>query len=97
MLNRSARDTTMNKTNETEKVKKEIMAYIRGALGPLVVEVQKAVDRYDDCPSIPNGSRKQEARQNLSLAIQKTAEEIFCKWGVLPKEMMEEVFQEVEI
>lgn len=86
----------MNK-KETEQVKKEIMAYIRGALGPLVVEVQKAVDRYDDCPSIPNGARKQEARQNLSLAIQKTAEEIFYKWGVLPEEMMEEVFQEVEI
>lgn len=87
----------MNKTSETEKVKKEIMAYIRGALAPLVLEVQEAVDRYDDCPSIPNGSRKQEARQNLSLAIQKTAEEIFYKWGVLPKEMMEEVFKEVEI
>lgn len=25
---------------ETDKVKKEIMAYIRGALGPLVLEVQ---------------------------------------------------------
>lgn len=93
----------MNKIDETEnaeqvsKVKKEIMAYIRGALGPLVVEVQKAVDRYDDCPSIPNGARKQEARQNLSLAIQKTAEEIFYKWGVLPQEMMDEVFKEVEI
>ena len=86
----------MNKS-EMEKVKKEIMAYIRGALGPLVVEVQKAVDRYDDCPSIQNGSRKQEARENLTLAIQKTAEEIFYKWGVLPQEMMEEVFQEVEL
>lgn len=86
----------MNKS-ETEKVKKEIMAYIRGALGPLVVEVQKAVDRYDDCPSIPNGSMKQEARENLTLAIQKTAEEIFYKWGVLPQEMMEEVFKEVEL
>lgn len=86
----------MNK-NEMEKVKKDIMAYIRGALGPLVVEVQTAVDRYDDCPSIQNGSRKQEARENLTLAIQKTAEEIFYKWGVLPQEMMEEVFKEVEL
>ena len=86
----------MNKS-ETEKVKKEIMAYIRGALGPLVLEVQEAVDRYDDCPSIPNGSRKQQARENLTLAIQKTAEEIFYKWGVLPQEMMEEVFKEVEL
>ena len=33
------RKRTMNKS-ETEKVKKEIMAYIRGALGPLVLEVQ---------------------------------------------------------
>lgn len=30
----------MNKISETEKVKKEIMAYIRGALAPLVLEVQ---------------------------------------------------------
>ncbi len=33
------RKTTMTKI-ETDKVKKEIMAYIRGALGPLVLEVQ---------------------------------------------------------
>lgn len=86
----------MNKS-EMENVKKDIMAYIRGALGPLVVDVQRAVDRYDECPSITNGSRKQQARENLTLAIQKTAEEIFYKWGVLPQEMMEEVFQEVEL
>ena len=41
----------------------EIANRIRTRLEPLVKEVMTTTDRYDSCPSIQNGSRRQDARQ----------------------------------
>ena len=49
-------------------------------------EYMSAVKRFEEQPSIPNGSRKQEAKVGLDNAIKETAEYVFEKWHVSPDE-----------
>lgn len=60
--------------------------YIVQKLSKHITEVQKAVDRYDQQPSIPNGSRMQEARESLHKAIRKVAQEVMEKFRIAPED-----------
>ena len=55
------------------EVKKYLEQVKREKLKPLVEEVVCAVDRYNNAPSIPNGSRMGDARSKLYAALQETA------------------------
>lgn len=56
-------------------------------LKPLIESVIEATDRYDNTPSIANGSRKQDARDKLHKWIQETAQAILERWRMTPEEM----------
>lgn len=68
------------------EVKKYLEQVKREKLKPLVEEVVCAVDRYDNSPSIPNGSRMGDARSKLSAALQETAQEVMEKFNLPPDE-----------
>lgn len=70
--------------------------YIVQKLSKHIAEVQKCVERYDNQPSIPNGSRMQEAREGLHKAIRKVAQEIMEKFRI-PPEDFNKLVDELEI
>lgn len=70
--------------------------YIVQKLSKHIAEVQRCVDRYDQQPSIPNGSRMQESRDNLHKAIRKVAQEVMEKFRI-PPEDFNKIVDELEI
>ena len=68
------------------EVKKYLEQVKREKLKPLVEEVVCAVDRYDNSPSIPNGSRMGDARSKLNAALQETARDVMEKFNLPPDE-----------
>ena len=70
--------------------------YIVQKLSKHISEVQRCVDRYDQQPSIPNGSRMQESRDNLHKAIRKVAQEVMEKFRITPEDFSK-IVDELEI
>lgn len=70
--------------------------YIVQKLSKHIAEVQRCVERYDNQPSIPNGSRMQQAREDLHKAIRKVAQEIMEKFRI-PPEDFSKIVDELEI
>ena len=70
--------------------------YIVQKLSKHIAEVQRCVERYDQQPSIPNGSRMQQAREDLYKAIRKVAQEIMEKFRISP-EQFKEIVDELEM
>ena len=83
---------------ETTKMNNEIIDYIKGKVGSPFKDFMSAVKRYDEQPSIPNGARKQEAREALHKALHETAEEILERWKLTSEELdklLDEITMEV--
>lgn len=74
----------------------QVKTYIIQKLSKHISEVQRCVDRYDQQPSIPNGSRMQEARESLHKAIRKVAQDVMEKFR-LPPEQFNKLVDELEI
>lgn len=70
--------------------------YIVQKLSKHIAEVQRCVDRYDQQPSIPNGSRMQQARESLHRAIRKVAQDVMEKFRISP-EQFKEIVADLEI
>lgn len=77
------------------KVRNEIGKRVEG-LKPLVKELVGAVNKFDDHPSIANGSRLQEVRDELHNAIREAAEDIFAEWD-MPTEELGKILDELHI
>ena len=70
--------------------------YIVQKLSKHIAEVQRSVERYDQQPSIPHGSRMQQAREDLHKAIRKVAQEIMKKFRISP-EQFSQIVDELEM
>lgn len=60
--------------------KKQLISELHKRLDSPFKELMSAIERYEEQPSIPNGTRKQEARENLNKALMETAEYALEKW-----------------
>ena len=76
--------------------KQKIIDELHEMLDAPFKELMVAAKRYDDQPSIPNGARKQEARDKLDEALRAAAEHTLEKWH-LPPEEFNEIVDEVAI
>ena len=70
--------------------------YIVQKLSKHIAEVQKCVERYDNHPCIANGSRMQQARDDLHKAIRKVSQEIMEKFRI-PPEDFSKIVDELEM
>ena len=68
----------MNKKKITEELHKRLDANFK--------DFMSAEKRYFEQPSIKNGSRRQEARENLNKAIKDFAEYAFETWHLTTEE-----------
>lgn len=68
----------MNKQNITDEIHKRLDAPFR--------EFMSAAKRYDEQPSIPNGARKQDARDALYKALDEMAEYALENWNLSPND-----------
>ena len=66
--------------------KKQITQELHKRLDSLFKDFMSAEKRYFEQPSINNGSRRQEARENLNKAIKDFAEYAFETWHLTPDE-----------
>ena len=78
----------MNKQKIIDEIRKRIDAPFR--------EFMSAAKRYDEQPSIPNGARMQQAREDLHKAIRKAAQEIMEKFRI-PPEDFSKIVDDLEI
>lgn len=76
----------MNRKQITRELHKRLDASVR--------EFMSATKRYFEQPSIPNGARRQEARDHMDEAIKATAEYALGNWG-LPPEEFAEIIEEI--
>lgn len=65
-----------------QKIKNEIHKII----DPSFKDFMSAEKRYFEQPSIPNGARRKDARDNFDEALRKAAEYALEKWGLTPDE-----------
>ena len=70
--------------------------YIVEKLSKHIAEVQRCVERYDQQPSIPNGSGMQQARESLHKAILKVAQDVMEKFRI-PPEQFKKIADDLEI
>lgn len=68
----------MNKKQMIDELHKMLDAPFRNFMS--------AEKRWHDQPSIQNGARKQEARDNFDEALRKAAEYVFETWHLTPEE-----------
>lgn len=68
-----------------QKIKNEITKMI----DPSFKDFMTAEKRYFEQPSIKNGSRRQESRENLNKAIKDFAEYAFETWHLTPEQFAE--------
>ena len=71
-------DKTMNKKQMIDELHKRLDAPFK--------EFMTAANRYHEQPSIPNGSRKQDARESLDKALREMAEYALENWKLSPEE-----------
>lgn len=74
----NSRRTTMNKKKITEELYKRLDVPFK--------DFMSSAKRYFEQPSIPNGARRQEARDHFDEALRKAAEYALEKWGLTPEE-----------
>ena len=74
----------MNKQNITDEIRIRLDSPFR--------EFMSAAKRYDEQPSIPNGSRKQDARDTLYRALDEMAEYALENWNLSPNDFTDVVF-----
>lgn len=71
----------MNKKKITEELYKRLDVPFK--------DFMSSAKRYFDQPSIPNGSRKQDARYRLDEALRDAAEYVFCEYQISPESFAE--------
>ena len=68
-----------------QKIKNEITKMI----DPSFKDFMSAEKLYFEQPSIPNGARRKDARDNFDEALRKAAEYVFETWHLTPEEFAE--------
>lgn len=68
----------MNKKQMIDKLHKMLDANFK--------DFMSAEKRYFEQPSIPNGARRKDARDNFDEALRKAAEYVFETWHLTPEE-----------
>ena len=76
--------------------KKQLIEELHKRLDANFKDFMTAEKRYFEQPSIPNGARRKDARDNFDEALRKAAEYVFETWHLTPEEFSEIVDEIME-